>query len=429
VVVKSVGLAACECFRTGSTVEAAKTVLAERFRASKTAIDLSPLLRSLRNADLIASIDGRPIPEISAPSLYSAYRHFLRFDIAPALLRVAYRRLPVSAGKALACRVQRLDMAGALWPRALEAERNFLRCPLPDRPRIGRRRFAAAYFHHLIRNIVDFQAIEAMTPAQAECWFDRYIDTEGLQHLERAKSSKQPVIVAGFHFSATKLLTLLLMRYGYDTTQVWLPDGTFDKSVVERWRAEYRKIRPDFGRFGNIPDFTLPSFRRLLESLRASEVLVWYGDVFPQKQEFQEQASRVFCVTDFQSGLNQSRLEVDICGQPVYLTSWIGAFARLTKAVVVPAALIRLGAKMKLLFRPALALPDRATAKDSEVLNRALYHELNLLLRQYPDQWFGWHSLNPVRQTEAPVFQPAGGCDELAFAGQGMSIGKGGENK
>jgi hypothetical protein len=83
VVVKSVGLAACECFRTGSAIEAAKTVLAERFGASKAAIDLSPLVRSLRNADLIASVDGQSIPEISPPSLYSAYRHFLRFDIAP----------------------------------------------------------------------------------------------------------------------------------------------------------------------------------------------------------------------------------------------------------------------------------------------------------------------------------------------------------
>jgi lauroyl/myristoyl acyltransferase len=269
-----------------------------------------------------------------------------------------------------------------------------------------------------------------MTPVQAERWFSRHVDTEGLHHLVHAKRSGTPVIVAGFHFAATKLLTLLLMRHGFDTTQVWLPDGSFDKDAVQKWCAEYRKLRPEFGKLGNIPDFTLPSYRRLLESLRNGEVLIWFGDVFPQKQEFQEEASKVFGVTDFRSGLTQSRLEVEICGQPVYLNSWIGAFARLAKATVVPAALVRRGRRMLLIVRPALTLPVNASPKDSDQLNRVLFGELNSLLRQYPDQWFGWHSLNPVRSIEAGnEFRPAGGYDELAFAGQGIPIQKGGENK
>ena len=383
-VVRTVGLAACECFREGCSIGDAKRRLAAKFDVAEKSIDLSPLLRSLQKADLIASLDGSPLPEAAPPSLYSAYRYYLRFYVTPWTLHLANRRLPASIGKLLAYWVQRLDLAAALWPRALEAEKHFRDCPRRFRRACRPKQFAKRYFHHLVRNIVDFQSLEASTPAQAEKWFSRHVECEGLEHLEKALREGTPLIVAGFHFANTKLLTLLLMRCGYNTAQVWQPNGTFDMAVLARWHAGYKRLRPDFGDFKNIPDLSLASYRELLDSLRGGYLLVWFPDVFPRQDKSHADAARVFGVNEFRTDLEQSKLAVTLCGQHVYLNSWVGAFARMTGAGVVPAALIRQGSRTRMIVKPVLRLPVRAGTKDVEKLNRVLFEELNGLLALYP---------------------------------------------
>ena len=96
----------------------------------------------------------------------------------------------------------------------------------------------------------------------------------------------------------------------------------------------------------------------------------------------------------------QSRLDVKLCGQRVYVNPWIGSFARSGGAVVIPAALIREGSAMRLKLWPVLRLPPKATPRDVDELNRGIFERLDGELRRYPEQWFGWHSLCPVAQTE-----------------------------
>lgn len=435
VVVRGTGLAACELFRGGCTIGDAKRHLAKRSQVAEKAIDLNPLLRSLQRADLIASVDGKQLREACPPSLYSAYRYYLRFHIAPRLLHLAYRKLPISLGKHLAYSVQRLDLVGSLRPRAVQAAQNFESCPPHCKPQLRRQKFEKRYFSHLLQNIVDFQCLEAMTPAQVEDWFTSCVEYDGFEHLASAKRDGSPVILGGFHFSSTKLIPLLLMRRGYDITQVWLPDGRFDIDSVEKRVDELRKIKPGYGGFSNISDFSLPSYRRLIQSVRSGEVLVWFGDMFgerkqheanSQSEEWRAQAAKVFGFAMVGSEFEQSKLPVLLCGRQVYLNSWIGAFARMTGAAVVPAALIRHGSRMKMIFKPALRLPSRATAKDVEALNRALFSELDLLLRLYPDQWFGWHSLNPVRESEMKTFGLQ--ATRIPFGRQVILTQEGGEN-
>lgn len=410
IVVRAMGLAACELFRNGCAIGEVKRHLAEVSNVAANAVDLNPLLRSLRRADLIASVDGEAVREACPPSLYSAYKYYLRFHVTPKSLDLAYRKLPISLGRHLAYHVQRLDLARALRARAVQAAAHFEKCPADCRPPFKRRYFEKQYFRHLLQNIVDFQCFQAMTAAQVEEWFTRDVTYEGLHHLADSKSDGAPVIVSGFHFSATKFMSVLLMRCGYDTAQVWWPDGAFDLNAAMKRLDELREVKSSYGRFSHVSDFSLPSYRQLLQSLRKGEVLVWFGDMFgeregpeahPQDQEWRAQAAKVFGFSMFGAGLAQSRLPVSLCGREVYLNSWIGAFARMAGATVVPAALIREGRRMKMILKPALRLPQRATAKDAEALNRALFAELDILLRLYPDQWFGWHSLNPVRDESA----------------------------
>ena len=400
VVVRKSGLEFSRLFRAGCTIGEAKRRVAGQFKIANDAIDLQPLLRSLLRADLIASVDGNPIKEAHGPSLRSAYHYYLRFHVTPRVKEFAYRRLPVAAAKRLAYWVQRLDSRSALWPRAIAAEERYKECPRDARHTVRPGRFAARYFGHQVSNIVDFQVLLSKPPAEAEEWFRKHVQCEGLENLKRLTDEGTPAILAGFHFSATKLIPLLLMRRGFDICQMWVPDGSTDLEEGIRWLDGYRKVEPGFGGFSLIPDFTLPSYRRLIQALRTKQVLVWFPDLFGDQEALDDrqksrraEMARVFGIGELRMDFAQSKLAVPLCGQKAYVNAWLGAFARLAGAAVVPAALVRQGSGMRLLVKPPLRLPAGATAADAEALNRALFAQLDSLLRLYPEQWFGWHRL------------------------------------
>jgi lauroyl/myristoyl acyltransferase len=403
VVVRQAGLAACELFRSGSTIDGAKLHLARRYQIARDSIDLEPLLRSLVNADLIASVDGKPVPETCKPSIVSAYRYYLRYYVAPRLLRIAYTRLSRPLGRRLAYCVWRIDAKAVLWPQALDAAERFTACPAGARPAFTPRRFARRYFSHQVRNFVDVESLMAMTPAEVEAWFQKHVDYEGLEHLAHLKDERAPIIVGGFHFSNIKLIAVLLTRLGHDTTQVWLPDRSLNPET-ERRLAEFRELNPGFGRFRNIPGFSLAHYRRLIQSVRDGEVLVWFSDILGGRERLDEEklarrieAAKLFGVPDeFRTELPQSKIEVEVCGRRVYLNAWPGTFARLTGAAVVPAALVREGRRLRMILKSPIRLPQPNRAKDADALNRALFAELDALVRRYPDQWFGWPRVSPA---------------------------------
>lgn len=400
IVVRSAGLEACKRFSEGCTIREAQLHLAKRYQVAENAVDLRPLLRTLQSADLIASVDGKPIREGCPPSLYSAYRYFLRFHLKQELLRIAYQKLPLSLGRKLACWTYYLDLAAALWPKALRAEQQARRSPA-DCLQIPRG-FARRYLSHLIQNIVDFECMQAMSPVESEKWLAKHVEYEGLEHLIRARGQGKPIIVAGFHFSTTKLLALLLMRRGFDLTQLWMPDGSVNLDTLTRKLADFQRTHSSYGKLEIIPDFTLASYKRLLQSLRNGDLLIWFADLFGSKDsregqtEWQETTTKVFEYGEMRTELAQSKLDIALCGQRVYLNPWIGGFAKISGAAVIPASVIREGSKLRMVLLPPLQLPSRATPRHVEDLNRALFAQLDGLLRRYPEQWFGWHSLYPV---------------------------------
>ena len=49
---------------------------------------------------------------------------------------------------------------------------------------------------------------------------------------------------------------------------------------------------------------------------------------------------------------------------------------------------------------PTDVLPTETYYTTEEQLNRGLFSDLDRLLRLYPEQWFGWHSLYPIQEAE-----------------------------
>jgi len=171
--------------------------------------------------------------------------------------------------------------------------------------------------------------------------------------------------------------------------------------------AAFERDLPEYGKLSIIPDFSLPSYRKVLKSLHEGGTLVWFADMFgskeqgegkPASQEWCDSAAKVFDLGQIRTELAQSKLDVTLCGQRVYVNPWIGGFARTAGAAVVPAALIRQRSGLRMILLPALRLPANATAQHVEELNRALFGHLDTLLRRHPEQWFGWHSLAPVHE-------------------------------
>ena len=407
VVVRKSGLEACEQFRHGCAIREAKLHLASRYQITEDAVDLRPLLRSLQSADLIAAVDGKPLREACPPSVYSAYRYYLRFHLKQAFLKLAYYKLPVALGKRLAHWIHGLDLYALLWPKARQAEAHMNRSPQECVPASVRTGFAGRYFGHLIQNIVDFEALQAMTPLESEKWLERHVEYEGLEHLAELKSKSVPVIVAGFHFSTTKLLALLLMRRGYDVMQLWMPDGSVDLDSITR---RLGRVRPGLAPVreaeyhSRLQPAELPAASEVAARGRHAGLVRGHvrqqGTVRRQARDsgMVRVGRKVFDFGLIRTELAQSKLEVTLCGQRVYLNPWIGGFARSAGASVIPAALIRQRKGMRMILLPPLRLEANATAKHVEDLNRALFERLDALLRRHPEQWFGWHSLSPVHE-------------------------------
>ena len=429
---REAGIAAIRAMAGKLTIAQIKDKLAARYRKQTAAVDLSALVTALAAADLIQSIDGRAAPSRKPPSIRSLRKFLFHFYIKEPLLRFGARALPFQASLRLCFEVIRIDMGTSLDKKAGRALERLLE--LPGGRSDSTAQFRREHLRHLIWNMAEPEAIVRSSPAAIDRWMDRHVAIEGREHLDQGLARGRGVIFSPFHFGSTMLNAIALVREGYCSTLVAVPQGPLDADSRENRFGAYQNSRPGRGKCRLVKDFSLASYRAIVAALGQGEIVIWMADVFAERPELSGtpataedalQQARLdhLRIRAARSVLPQSRMTVAFRGGAVYMNEWIGAFAQATGAAVVPGAVIRDGANVRLVLRPAIVPDPAAGVNAADQVNEQLFRELDRMVLEYPAQWFGWHHLRMASAQDASggersrrVWRPAVGVQRLTHA-------------
>lgn len=404
------GIRALRLFADGLSLSDAE----RRLQSNGRAVHLDDFVRGLLRAGLVKAVGGQRLPDPDRPSLRSWIHFGARFYGAPRLRSIAHA-LPAFARRApfdLACAI---EWRRPLKERARRALANARQFPGVAAATRAPRAFVRGYSDNLLANFVDFQLLTSLAPPAAERWLARHIRYDGFEHLQEAVGRGRGVILAAFHFGSTKLIPLALMQRGISPVQIALPDYTLMRSQFEAWAAEFAAHRASF-RYEAISGFAVADFRRILDELHANRVLVWLPDIFdtlkrtneesePDAQALTDARARHFRLRHTTAPLPQSRIAVDFLGRTIWLNAWVGAFADMAGAAIVPAALLREGGTLTLVLRPPIypaECPGPASACTAS-LNERLFRALETFVAAHPTDWFGWHHVHMAGRGAAPA--------------------------
>jgi len=199
---------------------------------------------------------------------------------------------------------------------------------------------------------------------------DGRVETQGLDHLDRALAADRPVIMFGGHLGNWEIGALAAGQYGLDIARIY---RTANNPIVDRMISQFRaQGQSQAGEL--IPKGAVAS-RRAVAALRRGAHLALLAD---QK-------------------LNDG-IAVPFFGRPAMTAPALALLALRFDCTVLPARVERLrGAHFRLTLYPPLELP-RSGDRDADVA--ALMERVNRTLegwiRERPEQWFWLHNRWPT---------------------------------
>jgi len=199
---------------------------------------------------------------------------------------------------------------------------------------------------------------------------DGRVETQGIEHLDRALAAGRPVILFGGHLGNWEIAALAAAQYGLDIAQIYRAANNplVDRMIARFRRAEDSSYKGEFIRKGAIAS------RRAVAALRRGAHLALLAD---QK-------------------LNDG-IPVPFFGRPAMTAPALALLALHFDCTVLPARVERLqGARFRLTLHPPLDLPKRGD-RDADVaaLTAAVNATLERWIRERPEQWFWVHSRWP----------------------------------
>jgi KDO2-lipid IV(A) lauroyltransferase len=199
---------------------------------------------------------------------------------------------------------------------------------------------------------------------------DGRVETQGLDHLDRALAADRPVIMFGGHLGNWEIGALAAGQYGLDIARIY---RAANNPIVDRMISQFRaQGQSQAGEL--IPKGAVAS-RRAVAALRRGAHLALLAD---QK-------------------LNDG-IAVPFFGRPAMTAPALALLALRFDCTVLPARVERLrGAHFRLTLYPPLELP-RSGDRDADVA--ALMERVNRTLegwiRERPEQWFWLHNRWPT---------------------------------
>jgi lauroyl/myristoyl acyltransferase len=399
VATRGAGLEAVRLLQMGLPLAEVRRELARRHHVAPEAVDLQPLLESLRRANLIRRVDGRVVGEDEA-TLAARLRFFWLFSAAPRLLRLA-GRLPVS--------LHRHALHGfhsnAQWHPTRdkrERARANMAAVLPGARGSRLRRLSRDYYRHLIWNIADVEALVGRPPEVIDAWLARHTAVRGLEHLEEARRQRRGVLLCGFHFSCIRLIPFLLARCGCSVTTMGAINLHLGRTALTAQVDELRGRFPQWGRLEFVDNLDLRSVSTLVRRLRDGETVISYPDVYSlsgDEDDGVRARARFFGVV--RSRFPRSAAVARLFSHAFEMTEWLGWLAARTGAPVVPLVLVRpQPGRLEMTLEPPFTIEastESGHARVQEAVNHEVARVLERWVARFPSQWFGWHNLHRLR--------------------------------
>jgi len=191
----------------------------------------------------------------------------------------------------------------------------------------------------------------------------KYVDFEGLQHLEQALKRNKGVLSIVAHFGNWEMMTAAVPAVAGPMHIIYRP---LDNPVLENLMSWVRAAN------GNM---MVPKEGAVLKSARLLAQKQMIGILIDQNMATREGAF------------------VDFFGRPACTSLSLAFLAMKTGAAVLPAFMIRMkNGKYKFLIQPPVELIDTGDKKRDMVANTQKFTRIiENVVRQYPDQYFWVH--------------------------------------
>ncbi len=401
ILTRQFGVDAIHLLQEGRTIGEVKRALGEKYGTQPSRVDLTPLLQALLRGQLIRRIDGRSASGKGHLTVSSVSWFIWRFYLSPYLRKLSVTVLPLQAYRRLCFWVRFFDLRKAMKPALEEAGRN-MAAIWPGKSPAEISKFQAEFYRHWIWNLVDVEMFETRKATVLDRWMSRHMSIQGIEHLNRARESKQGVILCVFHFSSTRPLPILLMKYGYPVTAIapanmgWGMNKTID--VLEKFKTPELGYAP----FHLAGDFSLPNLKRLLNGLQQGEVATCMADVIPglpkDRDAVTQERMRYFRLASQE--FPRASVAINFLEHRIDMTAWVGWLAAVSGAVILPTMMLR-KSDHQLELRIGSPVTQRQASVESktdikQTVNSALYRTLERYVTEYPAQWFAWHNLRHV---------------------------------
>jgi lauroyl/myristoyl acyltransferase len=394
---RRLGAEATRLLRSGKSVAEARQILAASEHCDVASINLEPVIRRLINAGIVRRIDGQRIPSPKV-TLREWFRFHMRLTLLPRYER-AVRRLPLRWAHSLLTMSHRYTLRVAFEKKSQAAGRNFQRY-IQDGSDEARRAFERAWAGHMIRNVVDGEALKGRDFNEINSWLDGTVRMTGRENLDAAIARGRGVLLVTYRFGSNRLPPIVLMRLGYSLlSTVSVRSGSEQMhDFVGKWQSSCRSN----GVLELVDKFASHNLKKMIDRLRSGGIVMTVADVFDLPADTESELierMRYFGVV--RPDCPSARYPVLFLGRTIEINRWIAWLARRARPVIVPTWITRNGASMTCEVGQAFDIPDESSRSNEDYMRevtRSVFNRLSQLVSGRPEQWAGWCSVHKLER-------------------------------
>ncbi|MEW6737910.1 MAG: hypothetical protein AB1489_41920, partial [Acidobacteriota bacterium] len=263
---RQLGLEAIGMFVQGLSLQEVKQALAHSNDCNKEKVDLMPLLETLYKANLIKSIDGKPVGK-NEVTISTFLNFIIKFKLFSRLINFSNQHLSIPLLRKILFVIDFLRQKAPTREKVHNASIN-MRLVLSGQSTREIKQYRKEYYHHLIKNIVDLESLRPKAPMEIDRWLSSNTSCEGLIYLDQALSEKKGILLCGYHFSSIRLIPLILIKHGYSLTTMGAINLHLGSRVLSQKMAALKECFNNYGQINFVPNIDLKTINKLIDRLK-----------------------------------------------------------------------------------------------------------------------------------------------------------------